>query len=228
MANNDGTVTMKILCAWCNELTYGTSYEQIHYFSTIEKLGHEVSVFPIQPTHQSDIRLLETVGYVDPDVLLCKLYRTEISRVTIRHITKHHRATTVGIFGDDEKYFHRTRSMLDKDCTVYTDEYAPMFDYAITTHKPSVKKHKDLGVKNVIYSPYGANSYMYKRTRLRRLIDTSFCGSFTQERRRLCDAIMVAGIKLKVYGNGWKGEELILEQDQYADLFNMTKVNINM
>ena len=226
MVDNDGT--MKILCVWCKELTYGTSYEQIHYFSTLEKLGHKMSVYPIQPTHQSDIRLLETIDYVKPDMVLFKLYRTEICSATINYITSETNITTVGIFGDDEKYFTRTKKMLDKDYTVYTDEYATAFNYTVTMHKPSVEKHRELGVHNVIYSPYGANSYMYRKKKMKRSIPVSFCGSYTKERQDICDAIMVSGAKIKVFGNGWKGEDLILEQNEYVDLFNMTKINVNI
>ena len=219
---------MRILCVWCKELTYGTSYEQMHYFSTLQKLGHEVFVFPIQPTHQSDVRLLDTIEYIKPEMVLFKLYRTEIARETIEYITNCTDVTTVGIFGDDEKYFYRTKKMLDKDYTVYTYDYAPSFNYTVTMNRPAVRMHKNIGVKNVIYSPYGANSYMYKKKRIKRSLDVSFCGSYTDERRKVCNAIAISDIKMKVYGNGWKEEDLILEPNEYVNLFNMTKINVNV
>lgn len=219
---------MRILCVWCKELTYGTSYEQIHYFSTLQRLGHEMFIFPIQPTHPADVRLIDTVEYIKPEMVLFKLYRDEITREAIEYLSNCTNVTTVGMFGDDEKYFYRTKSMLEKDYTVYTNEYAPAFNYTVTMHKPAVETHKKIGVKNVIYSPYGANSYIYKKKRIKRNLDVSFCGSFTNERRKVCNAIALSDIKMKVYGNGWKEEDLILDQKDYVDLFNMTKVNVNV
>ena len=223
---------LKIACCWLAEVMGAKnscpSYEQVHYFDTLKRMGHDVKIIPIQPMEDMDSVLIDSIEMWKPDILFVKFYRTEIRKETIKYISDNTDTITVGLFGDDEKVFKRSKLKLGKGETTYSAEVAPSFNWVVTTYKPAVKWYKKLGIKNVFHSHYGANHWAYKKLKLKKIFDVSFCGARKSERSSFLNRLAASGIKLHVFGNGWDGDKSVLDQSDYSALFCRSKININI
>ena len=224
---------MNILGLWVTELSSGFSFEQVNLLPALKRMGHKVSVFPlvnkfinfdrnIGRLSNLDSILLDILKFIKPDLLITLIYHRVIEPITYKYITENTPITTLLICGDDEKYF-------TENCDSPTKEYSPFFDNVWTTYNPAKKWHEDIGCRNVIYAGYHANEKIYKKKKIDKDTDVAFCGSMNTSRIHVMNKIMMADIKIKVYGNGWRDNPYSsLTTDEYVNLMNRTKVNINI
>lgn len=213
---------MKILFAYVRQLAQGDSYEEVNIAPTLIRLGHDCKFFNIVNQNINiseegeikpiDISFLKTVELFKPNLVIFLIYKNTLSPIALKYLTEKTNATTLMISGDDEKYFA-------KSCT-----YSPHVDYILTTYRPAVKWHKCLN-KNVIFAPYHANDRLFRPLKIKRIIDSSYCGLRNDYRVNFLNRIAMSGIKLKVYGNGWCKDSALTTLD-YVRLINSTKVNI--
>lgn len=213
---------MKILMAWVPNYRYGKSYEEVHYLSEFQK-DHEAKIFPlIMPENMVveslDVQLLEVIKAYNPDVFVSWLYKGAIRKETYEYI-KHSAVRSVGIFGDDEKYFKGNSLTPSKD-------YTKLFNYSVTNYKPAIDWHRGVGQDNVIYMPFSANHRVFKKSKVEKDIQVSFCGAKNNHRINKLNKLVLDGIRAHIYGVGWDSRELFTKQ--YVNLINRTSVNINL
>jgi spore maturation protein CgeB len=89
------------------------------------------------------------------------------------------------------------------------------------------RKYLSEGFKNVIYSPFGFNSRIYKKLDLEQIYDVSFVGGYSPYRKWIIDKLKKEGIEVKVVGRGWKADAWI-SQDEMVRIFNQTRINLNL
>lgn len=214
---------MKVLCAWCDSMAVGDTYERINVFPALEKLGHEVKVFPLvnsilsynKPLKPLDVELLEAVDDYKPDLLIYQLYQRIISPETIKYINDNTKVTTLIICGDDEKYYEETK------------QYAPHTDNIVTTYLPAYEKHKKHSGRNVIHAGYSANPVIFKKLNIKKTTDLSFYGAATDYRIAVLNGLLTNDIPIRVYGNSWRDDSIITTAE-CVYLINETKVNLNI
>lgn len=220
---------MNIMTAWIRGMAYGKSYEELNYPGALVELGHKVYSFTTFPDESNDDKLLQAINMVKPDMLLVKFYKDEIRKETVKHISEHTDTTVVGIFGDDEKYFYKNGGKLRKDSAIVTSEYAPCVNYSITTHKPAIEWYNKIGIDKVIHMHYCANHHFYRKLNMKKNFDISFIGSITPERIKIFNHLMVDNLRVRIFGNGWRGgSESMLSDINYVRLFSKTKINLNI
>jgi len=208
---------MKILCVWVKDYI-SVSYEQIHYLPALKDLGHHAELLPINK--YTEERILDIIKAWKPELAIFKLYRNNIRYELISHITNKMRTTTVSIHGDDEKFF-------DVDKSWDSLHVALHFDYIVTMCPEAVDAYHKFGIKNVIYSQYGANHEYCKRSKVKKEIDVTFLGTRKWSRVELFNYLADNKVNMMVYGMGWTDESRILTPEDYIYVMNKTKINLN-
>jgi len=228
-----GTDNNIIVCVWMSEVAAGASYEQTHYLSALKKIGYDARVIPIEFDYNRfpskymvpiDAKLLDIVDLLKPKYLLVKLYANGVQKETLRYISEKTSTTTIIICGDDEKFFERD-----------SVPFADAFNWVLTRYKPAVKRYNALGLENVIYEGYGASPDIFKRRKVKKDLDVTFCGAVKRGRIELFNSLVLRGIKMRVYGNGWLPDDETVDgrgqptltTAQYVKLINQTKVNLS-
>jgi spore maturation protein CgeB len=84
------------------------------------------------------------------------------------------------------------------------------------------------GIKNVFYSPFGFNKNIYKKMDLPMKYDISFVGGFSPLRSWIIDILKKEGLQVNVFGRGWKNEYDWVSQEQMVEIFNQSKINLNL
>jgi spore maturation protein CgeB len=218
MAINNGKIS--VLCAWVATYgNHGESHEQYMIYPVIAKHAH-VNIFPLDTISQKDVELIDTVCINKPDVLLIRLYGKTICPATISYITHQTNTFTVGLFGDDEKYFD------SGECA--SVKYAPCFDMVATTWINAVDKYKSICINPYVMS-HGANADFMKRTNCKKDIEVSFVGQARENRISFLNNLLNNGItKMKVFGHGWTKENPVLTHKQYPNIIARSKINLNI
>lgn len=214
---------MKILCAWCDQMAIGDTFERVNIMPALEQLGHEVKIFPLLNLNINahsmaplDYELIDTISMDNYDLMIFLLYKGIISRDTIEHITNKTDVSTLMICGDDEKYYETTRV------------FAPYVDNLMTTFKPALSWHKtDAPNANSIYACYSANPKIYRKLNSKKTTNVSFYGGQNDYRIYILNTIIMKDVPIRVYGNGWRPDSIITTSD-CVNLINETKVNLNI
>lgn len=211
---------LKIICTWI-----AGSYEWLHHLPVLKKLGHEVRFLPYmfgqEDMQPIDAQLIDAIEIHHPDLLIVNLYRNALRKETIRHISEDTGTTTLGLFGDDEKYFD---GLVGNSMTP-TVEWAPCFNKVLTRYLPAIPKYKRIGI-DPIYEKWGANNVLFKRLKVKQDLDVTFCGGLRKSRLKFMEDMMMRGMKIRVYGTGWDTRELT--DKDYVKLINQTKINLGI
>jgi spore maturation protein CgeB len=90
------------------------------------------------------------------------------------------------------------------------------------------QKYKYEGFENVIYSPFGFNSNIYKKLDLVKKYDVSFVGNYSASREWIFKTLSKEGIKVNVFGRSWGSDQKWLSHQQMIEVFNQSKINLNL
>jgi spore maturation protein CgeB len=108
----------------------------------------------------------------------------------------------------------------------YSKFWAKHFDYVTTSDVNGVKRWRDLGLTNFIYSPFATNPKMYLRQSTDKIFDITFVGQYHPYRGWLMKRLRRAGLNVLALGPGWPGGYLNLSE--VVAMFNQSKINLNL
>ena len=110
-----------------------------------------------------------------------------------------------------------------------------LFDFNITTKQQIVNKLRDLGCKEVIYSPKSYDRTWMETVDTKHKYGVTFVGSYEKERAESIFYLSNAGIKVDVWGNGWgkvrSTNNLIIHnkplyKGDLVNVISMSKINL--
>jgi len=199
----------------------GYSYEYINFFDTLARMdGVKATLFPfdeIMRQHGRDEmnrQLLATVDSVQPDICFFFLFTDEIKKETIRAITENGTSITLNWFADDHWRFHE-----------FTQHWAPLFRWSVTTDREAVEKYHRIGCRNVIVSQWGFNHFLYKQLAHTQVYDVTFIGQAHSNRKKIVHALKRSGVPIECWGSGWRNGRL--SQEEMVALYSKSKINLN-
>ncbi len=102
------------------------------------------------------------------------------------------------------------------------------FDYFSTPDYYMHQQYLLEGFGNVIYSPFGFNSSIYKELNLEKIYDVSFVGGFSPLREWIIHNLEKENIKVNVFGRGWGKKGKWISQEEMVKVFNQSKINLNL
>ena len=160
-------------------------------------------------------KLLETIAAEKPDIsIFCILWENQFDENVVSSLRNYTR--TVIYFFDDP---WRQR---------FVRHWIKYFDFFTTPDYYMLKQYELEEIKNVIYSPFGYNSSIYKKLNLDKIYDVSFVGGYSPLRKWVIRLLEKEGIKVNVFGRGWGKKGKWISQEEMIDVFNRSKINLNL
>jgi len=203
------------------EQARGRSFEHYNFYESLCGMGHDLLYFDFMELERTlgreamNRRLLETVRAEKPDVLFTILFQDQIRPETIREISDDGVTKTVNWFCDDHWRFEN-----------FSQHWAPNFHYVVTTASSALPKYRAIGYENVIKSQWACNHDRYRKLDLPHEYDVTFVGQPHGTRRGVIEALRQAGIRVRVWGNGWP--EGRVTQEEMIRIFNQSRINLNL
>lgn len=102
------------------------------------------------------------------------------------------------------------------------------FHFSTTPDYYMFKRYKTEGIKNVILSPFGFNSSIYKKVDLSIKYDVTFVGGYSPYRKWILSLLRKDNLKVNVFGRGWGGNIKWVRQEEMVEIFNQSRVNLNL
>jgi spore maturation protein CgeB len=201
--------------------TRGYSYEYINIFLPLVDILGESNVvnfdfyadFLRNGKEKMNKNMLDFFISEKTDAAIFCLFQNEMDEGTLDSVRK--KTKTLVYFFDDP---WRQR---------FARNWIKYFDYFSTPDYYMYRKYLSEGLNNVIYSPFGFNSGIYKKLNLEKIYDVSFVGGYSPYRKWIIDKLKKEGIEVKVFGRGWKTDAWI-SQDEMVRIFNQTRINLNL
>ncbi len=198
----------------------GLSNEHFNFYDTFLRMGSEVLYFDFATLLKQHGRarmnqmLREVVDEEKPDILFCVLYKNEIDKDVMRHITEETDTVTCNWFCDDVFRFKN-----------FSRKWVRCFDWILTVDLPMVAKYQRLGARNVAYVRWACNPFLYHRSSQPPAYDVTFVGQPHGKRREAVKALQEAGINIRTWGRGWEGGRL--SQEEMIRVFGQSRINLN-
>ena len=199
----------------------GGGFEHWNFYHSLVNMGHDVVYFHLTTLEGQwgrkamNTRLLEVVKSEKPDVMFAVLFKEELDRRVVTCISESTDAVTVNWFCDDHWRFEG-----------FSRNWAPCFNWVVTTAQSALPKYADMGYESVIKSQWACNHFLYRRVDLPMLHDVTFVGKPHGKRREVMEKLRAAGIDVAVWGDGW--ERGRLSQDEMMRVFNQSRINLNL
>jgi spore maturation protein CgeB len=223
----------------------GFSFEHFNFYETLAGMGHDIVYFDFLSIFQQEgreglsRRLLASVEEHAPDLMFTFLFTDQFDPEVIRSITDRGRTVTFNWFADDHWRFDN-----------FTRYWAPLFSFVSTTDIDALPKYRSIGYDRALLTQWGANPGIYRKKNLPLTYDVSFVGQSYGDRSAVMRRLRSSGIPVVVRGTGWNNRwwhryarragllsqdrierianETRIDQDGMIDLFNRTKVNLNL
>ena len=199
----------------------GHSFEHYNFFDPLARMGHSLLYFDIMEQLRArgregmNRRLLEVARAARPELIFSVLFRDELDPEVIRRLPDACGAPTLNWFCDDHWRFE-----------TFTRHWAPHFTWVITTAAGALPKYARLGHTRVIKSQFACNHFLYRPLDRPPRYDVSFVGLPHGNRRAVIAALRDAGLAVHVWGQGWESGRL--SQEEMIEVFNSTRVNLNL
>jgi len=196
----------------------GYSYEYFALYDSLKNSYQNVDFFDFLSSflgkgkEKMNQELLDYVKREKPDVTIFSLYRDEFIPEIVEELKKY--TITLCCFWDDQWRIN------------FSKFWAPLFSYVITPDFNGIRKYREIGYNKAIYSPLGYNHFLYKRKNLAKKYDVSFVGLFHPYRNWFIKKIRKSGLKVDVFGAGWKSGHI--PQEEVINIFNQSKINLNL
>lgn len=215
---------MKILYAGMRKESYGSttrdSFEYVNFFSTLKSMpGVEVLEHPFDRILQVgkekwNEELLLLIDKEKPAALFVFMYTDELDPKILAEIKKTE-TKSIAWFADDYWRFWN-----------YSKNWAPHFDWVVTTYFKAVDWYKSKGFENVILSQWACNTKDYKPLDLKKDIDVSFVGQYKSGRGKVIKHLERLGVRVKTFGFGWPGGKV--SQEKMLEIFSRSKISLNI
>ncbi|KFN39674.1 hypothetical protein KN63_01770 [Smithella sp. F21] len=209
---------MKKIILVAGNLDPSTSYEYHNFQKPLVKMGYSILPFDfikVMRDHgraEMNQRLLDTVKEYLPDLVILIPQTDQFIPEIIDEIGQH--AITIGYFYDDMWRLE------------YSRFWARHFRYVTTSDVNGLKKFRDAGYSNVIYSPFACNTDIYCNKNLPKLYDVTFVGQYHPYREWYLNYLKKAGINVRVWGIGWPSNMITTED--MINIFNQSRINLNL
>jgi spore maturation protein CgeB len=196
----------------------GRSYEYNHLWLPLRRTVSDAVVFDFMEElaargrESMNAALVETVARERPDVVIVAPFTDQLDAEIFDQI----RRTTpcLGYFFDDAWR------------VAYTSRWARHLTFITTSDVRGVQRYRDLGVSNVLYSPFGCNTELFRHQDVPPAFDVSFVGGYHPYRAWIMRLLRRAGIDVHVRGTGWPGGRVT--EPEMVDIFNRSRVNLNL
>ena len=159
--------------------------------------------------------IMEIVMREEPDLLFVFTYTDEIDPEVLDRVRKETRTKSMAWFADDYWRFFN-----------YSKNWAPHFDFVVTTYSRAVEWYRAAGFNNVILSQWGCNTRTYKPIDVFKDIDVSFVGQRKSGRVKVIDGLRRANIPVEAYGSGWPNGKI--SQQEMLEIFSRSKICLNL
>lgn len=199
----------------------GYSFEHNNFYDCLYNMGNDILYFDFMTLMQQhgrewmNRRLAEVVREEKPDLMFTVLFTEELDKKVVSSISESSETITLNWFCDDHWRFDN-----------YSKDWAPCFDYVITTAQSAVPKYEAIGYRNVIKSQWACNHFMYRKMDLPLKYDVTFVGQPHGNRRQVMQALKEAGITTQTWGNGWESGRV--DQEEMIRIFNQSRINLNL
>lgn len=171
-----------------------------------------MTVYKEQGKERMNQTLIDMICHERPDVTIFVPYTDQFMSHVIDEINKH--TITLGYYFDDTWRID------------YSGFWAKHFTYATTSDVNGIKRWRDLGYNNFVYSPFGCNHRFFVNKNLPKIYDVSFVGVYHPYRSWCLQRLRNAGINVHAWGYGWPNGRLSLEG--MVDVFNQSRINLNL
>jgi len=194
------------------------SYEYHNFQRPLEKLGHSVLPFDfieVMHTHGRDEmnrKMLATVKEYLPDIVIFVPHTDQFIPEIVDEIGR--LATTLGYFFDDMWRIE------------YSRFWARHFNFVTTSDVNGLRKFRDAGFTNLIYSPFACNTDVYCRREHLKIYDITFVGQYHPHREWYINYLKRAGIDVHVWGMGWPSS--MINSEDMINIFNQSRINLNL
>jgi spore maturation protein CgeB len=199
----------------------GYSYEYVNFYDTLLHMENvAVTLFPFDEVMRKHGRddmnrqLLDAVTRAKADVCFFMLFTDEIKKQTIETIQNQGKTVIVNWFTDDHWRFEE-----------YSQQWAPLFHWVVTTDQVSIEKYRRMGHNNVILSQWGANHFLYKHFDVPTEYGVTFVGQVHSNRENIVNKLKRSGIGVECWGKGWPNGRL--SQEEMIKVFSKSKINLN-
>jgi spore maturation protein CgeB len=199
----------------------GLSFEENNFRSSLEGMGHTLSVFDFLGRARSDgverMRgdLIALASEAKPDLAFFVLFTDQIDTRTIDAVGRVGECPTVNWFADDHWRFES-----------FTQHMAPAFDLAVTTDPDSLPKYRLLPDTRVHLSQWACNRYAYGRVTTELGHEVTFVGQPHGDRRQTVAMLGDAGLPVECRGFGWPSGPV--EHAQMVEIFASSRINLNL
>ncbi len=196
----------------------GPSLERCYFEEPLQHLVATVLTFDFMTVFQEHGKermnraLLEMVCQEKPDVTIVSPYTDQFIPQIMDEIGKH--TITLGYYFDDTWRIK------------YSSFWAKHFTYVTTSDVNGVKRWRDAGCSNFVYSPFGCNHRFFVRKNLTKVYDVSFIGGYNPYRAWCLQRLCRAGLDVHVWGYGWPHGRL--DFDGVVDVINRSRINLNL
>lgn len=200
------------------DVTRGPSYEFINFYSVLLADGHDILIFDYMTEFRSlgrdemNAALVQRAAAFKPDVAIFSLYTDQIKPETIESLNLF--TTTFSFFHDDTWRIEFSRF------------WASKFHFFSSADPDADQRYAQLGIDRLYYFPFGANTAVFKPSGAPRDIDVSFVGAWHPYRGWLINRLRRRGFRVITAGHGWP--EGSVTHEQMVDIFNRTRVNLNL
>lgn len=172
------------------------------YMSEIHRIGKQ----------QMNEELLALIQRERPDVTIFSPFTDQFIPELIDKINNF--TITIGYYFDDPWRIE------------YSAFWAKHFTFVTTSDINGLRKWKERGYSNFIYSPFGCSLDIFRRKDYAKRYDVSFVGQYHPYRAWYIQQLRKAEIKVHVWGFGWPAGRVDIET--MVDMFNYSKINLNM
>ncbi len=197
---------------------HGLSYEYYNLYKPLEQAVGSVDTFDfMQKAREGGLQrmnesLLALVKRDRPAFVLLVPFRDQFDPAVMDELKKY--TTTVAYFFDD--VWRRE----------YSDFWAPHFTYVTTSDVNGVRRFREAGSANAVYSPFGCNHEIFMKKDFEKIYDVAFVGQFHPYRAWWIRQIRRAGINVGVWGHGWGTGHA--GEDDMVRIFNQARINLNL
>lgn len=197
------------------------SFEYVNFYSTFRNIvGVDVVEYPFDSIieigkEKWNKGLFDLIVKEKPDLLFVFMYTDELDPVILKKIKTSTSTKTIAWFADDYWRFWN-----------YSKNWAPYFDWVITTYFRAVDWYHQKGLNNVILSQWACNMKDYEPLDREKNIDVSFVGQYKSGRAKVIKKLSASGINVETFGFGWPGGKI--SHEKMLEIFSSSKISLNI
>lgn len=195
------------------------SFEHVHFYINLKKIVSDIKKFDFRKkesehgNEKMQTKLIEYVSQFKPDFTIVFIQEHEFLPSTIIQLNQH--TKTIAYLYDDPWRMN------------YSTFWSKYYNYITTSDINGVRKFNNLGVFNVIYSPFFSDTSIYRKLYCNKEYDVSFFGGYHPVREWFYKELKNVGIKVNMFGPGWKNNEM-LETEELVNIINKSKIILNL